>query len=78
MSHGVVNIKLGGLNHPERGKKSKKYWVGVKLIPSEARSLVGLESRFVWLLGAYVLRASKFSLLLSSATQATSPSVLKS
>ena len=44
------------------------------IIPSEVRSLLGLESRFVWLLGVYS-RASKFSYLLSSATQATLPCV---
>ena len=41
-------------------------------------SLLGLESRFVWLLGVYVSQGSKFSFLLSSATQAMPPSVSKS
>ena len=46
---------------------------------SEVSTRLGLESRFVWLLGAaYLSRASKFSFLLSSATQATSPCIAES
>ena len=48
------------------------------IIPSESRSLLGLESYFVWLLWAYVSRALTFSFSLSSATRATSPSVCES
>ena len=48
-----------------------------KVIPSEARSLLGsrVVSYGFW---AYLSRASKFSFLLSSATQATSPCVADS
>ena len=63
----------------ERNNNNIIYYIIIHVvIPSEARSPLGLESRFVWLLGAYVLRTSKFSLLLSSANQATSPSVSES